>query len=630
MYKRLITISRTSKMMTLLLFDIAAILLAVTLAIMLRTNDWPVGIFTNSVPFYIVIAALGLITAPLLRVPQTKLSTFDMTAAAKVGVFAMVLTVVGTILNLIMPLGAPRTVPVIAGMFFFCISVGWKLGAYGVLAQMRTIASPGVPVAVYGAGAAGIQLISALNQSAEFRVVAVVDDNPNLRGVMVRGLRVQAPSDLMAFAESGRIQRILLALPSVPKARQQEIVRDLEALPCEVQALPAYADIINHGGLETSLKPVSSDDLLGRDKVDLEIPEIAQAYRGKSVLISGAGGSIGSELCRQVLSCAPRRIVLFERSEFALYSIDRELRALIDEAEVEVCTVLGSVTDQRRVMRTLQTHQVEIVLHAAAYKHVPLVETNELEGVRNNVFGTQVLADAARKAGVERFILISTDKAVRPTNVMGATKRLAEMVVQDLARRSGDTRFAMVRFGNVLGSSGSVIPLFQSQIAAGGPITLTHPDVTRFFMTMPEAARLVLLAGSFATGGDVFVLDMGKPVKIMDLACKMIELSGLSVKDIAHPNGDIAIEVTGLRPGEKLFEELLIDDDGLLATPHPKILRAEEFCPSQLEIATILQDLDQALGADSALAVRGLIGRWVEGYHQSDTDPVASPYVAAE
>jgi len=628
MYKRLIAISRTSKMLLLLSFDVAAVLLAVTLAIVLRTNDWPMALFAQSIPFYVVMLALCLITAPVLSIPQTKLSIFDMAAAAKVGVFAMVLIVAGGFLNLIVPLGAPRTVPVIAGMFFFCMSVGWKLTAHGVLAQLRTKASPGTPVAVYGAGAAGIQLISALNQSAEFRVAAVVDDNPSLRGVMIRGLRVQAPADLTKMAKAGRIQRILLALPSVPKVRQQQIVRDLEALPCEVQALPAYVDIINHGGLATSLKSVSSDDLLGRDKVDLEIPEIAMAYQDKSVLISGAGGSIGSELCRQVLSCAPRRIVLFEQSEFALYSIDRELRPVAEKAGVEMLTVLGSVTDRHRVERTLAKYQIEIVLHAAAYKHVPMVEMNELEGVSNNVIGTQILADAAQAAGVERFILISTDKAVRPTNVMGATKRLAEMVVQDLARRAGETRFAMVRFGNVLGSSGSVIPLFQSQIAAGGPITLTHPDVTRFFMTMPE--RLVLLAGSFATGGDVFVLDMGKPVKIMDLAEKMIKLSGLTVKDAANPDGDIAIEVTGLRPGEKLFEELLIDDEGLLATPHPKILRAEESCPSELEVATIRQDLDQALDADSALAIRGLIGRWVEGYHQADASPVVPSHVAAE
>ncbi|MEM7188426.1 MAG: nucleoside-diphosphate sugar epimerase/dehydratase [Pseudomonadota bacterium] len=628
MYKRLTTISRTSKKAMLLIFDIMAVMLAVTLAIVLRTNDWPLAVFERSVPFYTAMVAMCLLTATLLSIPQTKLSAFDLAAAAKVGVFAMVLTVVGTVLNLIVPLGAPRTVPVIAGMFFFCMSVGWKLAAHGVLAQMRARGSPGTPVAVYGAGAAGIQLMSALNQSTEFRVVAVVDDNPSLRGVMIGGLRVQSPGILTDMANSGRIDRILLALPSVSKARQQEIVRRLEGLPCEVQALPAYADIINQGGLAMSLKPVSSDDLLGRDKVDLDIPEIATAYKGKSVLISGAGGSIGSELCRQVLSCAPRCIVLFERSEFALYSIDREIRHLAESAGVEVFTVLGSVTDQRRVTRTLKAHKVEIVLHAAAYKHVPLVETNEQEGVRNNIFGTQILADAARSTGVERFILISTDKAVRPTNVMGATKRLAEMTVQDLARRAGGTRFAMVRFGNVLGSSGSVIPLFQSQIAAGGPITVTHPDVTRFFMTMPEAARLVLLAGSFSEGGDVFVLDMGKPVKIMDLAHKMIELSGLSVKDADQPDGDIAIEVTGLRPGEKLFEELLIDDEGLLATPHPKILRAEELCPSQLEIATILQDLDQALGADSALAVRRLIGRWVEGY--ADADPAVPPHVAAE
>ncbi|MEM0991276.1 MAG: nucleoside-diphosphate sugar epimerase/dehydratase [Pseudomonadota bacterium] len=613
--------------------DVMAMAIAITLAIVLRTSGWPAEYFINAVPFYGAMLATVLIVAPLLSVPQTKLSTFDLSAAAKVGLLAALLTVLGTVANLILPLGAPRTVPFITGIVFFCLSIGWRMAVYSALVQLMERTSPGIPVAVYGAGAAGIQMISALNRSAEFRVMAVVDDNPSLSGVMIGGLRVQPSSDLEGMAKSGRIQRVLLALPSISRARQNEIVRRLEHLPCEVRALPAYADIINNDGsdgLAKSLKPVSSNDLLGRDTVDLDIPEIAMAYQGKCVLISGAGGSIGSELCRQVLSCAPRKLVLFERSEFALYSIDREIRAMAERFGVEVVTVLGSVTDRRRVEGTLTGQHVDIVLHAAAYKHVPLVEANELEGVRNNVFGTQILADAARLAKVERFILISTDKAVRPTNVMGATKRLAEMVVQDLQKRSPGTLFSMVRFGNVLGSSGSVIPLFQSQIAAGGPITLTHPEVTRFFMTMPEAARLVLLAGSFAEGGDVFVLDMGKPVKIMDLARKMIDLSGLTVRDRDNPEGDIAIEVTGLRPGEKLYEELLIGEDGMLATPHPKILRAGEDCPSELQVAGMLQELTHAIDTDSADAVRRQIAAWVEGYHQGLGQTVPSPHVAAE
>ncbi|MEM7320790.1 MAG: nucleoside-diphosphate sugar epimerase/dehydratase, partial [Pseudomonadota bacterium] len=400
-----------------------------------------------------------------------------------------------------------------------------------------------------------------------------------------------------------------------PALRRKEIVAALDPLPCDVQTMPGLADMLENGDLVDSLKPVSLDDLLGRTAVDLDVPDIAKAYAGRTVLITGAGGSIGSELCRQMLHCRARRIILFDHSEYALYRIDREIRPLAQLAGVEVATVLGSITSSARVTWALQEYDVEIVLHAAAYKHVPLVEANELAGTRNNVQGTQILADAARSAGVERFILISTDKAVRPTNIMGATKRIAEMVIQDLQTRSDKTRFAMVRFGNVLDSSGSVIPLFREQIAAGGPVTLTHKDVNRFFMTVPEAARLVLLAGSYADGGDVFVLDMGKPVKIADLARQMIELSGRTVRNAQNPDGDIEIAVTGLRPGEKLYEELLIGGD-TLATPHPKILRAQEAFPSQIEMAALLRELIQAIEQQNPEKVRQVIIRWVEGYEE--------------
>lgn len=365
----------------------------------------------------------------------------------------------------------------------------------------------------------------------------------------------------------------------------------------------------------SDLRTVTPDALLGRDKVDLDIPDVAKAYAGRVVMITGAGGSIGSELCRQLIGTSPARIVLFERSELALYHIDRELRPIAQAAGIGVTARLGSVTDARRVTEVLQETGTEIVLHAAAYKHVPLVEENELEGVRNNVFGTQVVAEAAQVAGVERFILISTDKAVRPTNIMGATKRMAELVVQDLQTRSTYTKFSMVRFGNVLGSSSSVLPLFKQQIRRGGPVTVTDPDVTRFFMTIPEAARLVLLAGAYASGGDVFVLDMGKPVKILDIARRIIELSGRTVRE--NGIGDISIEMIGMRPGEKLHEELLIDDDSLCATPHEKILRAEEVMLSEIEIVATLRDLRDVLEQGNVKQLRLLLQKRVDGYDPS-------------
>lgn len=634
MYKLLTEISRPNKMLLVLAVDAVVILVAITLAIILRTSDpWPAELLARSAPFYLVITGLGIWMANALGVPLVKISAFDLQAASKIGLFALILSAVSTAMNIALPLGAPRTAPMIFGVLMFCLALGWRLVAYTLLDWMRQATQPMIDVAVYGAGAAGMQLISTLLRSGEFRVAAVVDDNPNLRGVIIAGRRVEGPEILEELVQKGRIERILLALPSLSGTRQHEIVKRLEALPCDVQALPSYVDIVRRGAMSDEmdltkvLKPVSSDDLLGRNSVDLDSPEIARAYQGKSILISGAGGSIGSELCRQILTCRPRRLVMLERSEFALYTIDQELRPVAEAEGIEIHAVLGSVGDRLRVERTLERFGIEIVLHAAAYKHVPLVEENELEGVRNNVFGTLTLAEAAEAAGVERFILVSTDKAVRPTNVMGATKRVAEMVVQDLARRSRRTMFAMVRFGNVLGSSGSVIPLFKSQIASGGPVTLTDPRVTRFFMTVSEASRLVLLAGSYADGGDLFVLDMGEPVRILDLARRMIELSGLTVRDDANPDGDIAIAVTGLRRGEKLFEELLIDNDGLLATPHPKILRAGESCPTPSRVSVLLDELRRAMEADDAYLARNQVLRIVEGDQGAHLAPQS---VAAE
>jgi len=402
-------------------------------------------------------------------------------------------------------------------------------------------------------------------------------------------------------------------MPSISRRRQNEMIANLSSLGCEVQILPSYVDLIAGKDTERQLRTVTPDELLGRDKVDLDIPDIAKTYAGRVVMVTGAGGSIGSELCRQLLNCRPERIVLFEQGEFALYQIDRDLRPLAETAGIKVTTRLGSVTNAARVASVLADEKVDVVLHAAAYKHVPIVEDNELEGARNNVLGTQVVAEAALAAGVERFILVSTDKAVRPTNVMGATKRMAELVVQDLQTRSSQTRFAMVRFGNVLGSSGSVLPLFERQIRAGGPVTVTHHEVTRFFMTIPEASRLVLLAGAYAEGGDVFVLDMGEPMKIIDIARRMIAMSGRRVKE--NGQGDIEIKVTGLRSGEKLYEELLIDDKSLRATPHGKILRAEEAMLSQIEVASMVRELKEALEHGDRKAIRSLIVKRVEGYH---------------
>ena len=559
----------------------------------------------------------GVIIFQMLDLPRIKLHSFDAYALRRIGTAAVMLTVAAMILSYLFGLWAPRSVPLIFGVIFFVAAVLMRLVGLAVVQAVLGHLGDAVPVAIYGAGMAGIQLASALRQSNEARPILFVDDNPALWGLLVSGLQVQTPKNLPALVAAGKVSRVLLAMPSINRSRQSKLVAHLKEQNCEVHVMPSYADLVAGRGLTDTMVPVAPDALLGRDKVDLDIPDVAKAYAGRCVMVTGAGGSIGSELCRQLLDIKPSHIVLFERSEFELYKIDNELRTLAEAAGITVTTRLGSIIDARRVREVMEATQVEIVLHAAAYKHVPLVEENELEGARNNVLGTQVVAEAAEAAGVERFILISTDKAVRPTNIMGATKRMAELVIQDLQTRSTSTKFSMVRFGNVLGSSGSVLPLFEQQIRRGGPVTVTHPDVTRFFMTIPEAARLVLLAGAYATGGDVFVLDMGKPMKILDIARRMIELSGRSV--VEDGIGDIEIAITGLRPGEKLYEELLIDDASLRSTPHSKILRAEEALLSQIEIASMLREVNKALKSCDAAALRTLIESRVDGYHQQET-----------
>jgi FlaA1/EpsC-like NDP-sugar epimerase len=468
-------------------------------------------------------------------------------------------------------------------------------------------------VLIYGAGTTGMQLAQALKTHEMIEPIAFIDDNPALQGLTIAGLPVLKPARIDEIVQDRAIDRVLLAMPSLSMPKRTQMARRLEKMGLEVQALPSFAQLIGQEALADKLAPALPGQFLGRAQLDQDILTDDASFTGRTVLVSGAGGSIGSELCRQVLACKPAKLVLYELSELALYTIDMELRDLARKAGTELVPVLGSVTDARLARKVLGSHKVDVVLHAAAYKHVPLVEVNPLAGLANNVLGTATLAREARAAGVGRFILISSDKAVRPTNVMGASKRLAELVVQDLAERGQGTIFAMVRFGNVLGSSGSVIPLFQAQIARGGPVTVTHQDVTRYFMTVQEAVRLVLRASSFAKGGEVFVLDMGAPVAIRNLARHVIEASGYRVRDAVNPEGDIEIVITGLRPGEKLHEELLIGE-GFLTTVHEKIFTAREARLSEIEVASALRSLREAVATADDDAARAVISRWVESY----------------
>jgi FlaA1/EpsC-like NDP-sugar epimerase len=466
---------------------------------------------------------------------------------------------------------------------------------------------------IFGAGSAGRQLAAAMFRSADHKVVGYLDDDERLWGHTLDGLRVFSPHALDQCITSTRAQEVLLAIPSARHARRNSIIQSLRPWPLHVRTLPGLADLASGRVGLGDLRELDIEDLLGRDPVVANALLMNRHIRGKVVLVTGAGGSIGSELCRQIMGCAPAQLLLLENSEFALYQIHQELEG----RGIEVLPLLCSVTDAPRLNEVFATWCPHTVYHAAAYKHVPLVEHNAAQGVRNNVWGTWECARAAMAHGVSHFVLVSTDKAVRPTNIMGASKRLAELVLQGLAgtgaHGNGRTCFAMVRFGNVLGSSGSVVPLFREQIRNGGPITLTHPDITRYFMTIPEAAQLVIQAGAMATGDDVFVLDMGQPVRIMDLARRLVELSGFTVRDAANPQGDIEIVSTGLRPGEKLYEELLIGDNPQ-DTQHPRIKREHEESVPWQALESALAELGALLVANDVPAIKVHMERLVNGY----------------
>lgn len=573
-------------------------------------------------PLFTMLSSSGLAVIWFARLHLIKLHTIETRAVLRIGLTALALAGLAMVLSYALRIPAPRSVPIIFAAVFFMGAVFYRLAALGGLNILRDWQTTRPNVVIYGAGAAGMQLAAALAQSREARPVAFVDESPQLQALMIGGLHVYPPFKLGQLIRRHGVTRVILAIPSLTETRRAAILETLAWQDgIEVQVPPSFADLITGKTSVTTLQTVTPDALLGRDRVDLDVPEIAKTYAGRNLMVTGAGGSIGSELCRQLIVCRPHSITLFELNEYNLYEIDQSLRPLAEEAGVLLHVRLGSVTDRQRVTQVMEDCGIDIVLHAAAYKHVPLVEINEVQGAKNNVLGTQVVAEVAAAQQVERFILVSTDKAVRPTNVMGATKRMAEMLLQDMQARAGQTKFAMVRFGNVLGSSGSVLPLFQQQIANGGPVTVTHPDVTRYFMTIPEAARLVLLAGAYAEGGDVFLLDMGAPQKIVDIARRMIALSGRRLRDEETGEGDIAITFTGLRPGEKLYEELLIDDDQLVPTPHPKILRAQEAAPSQVETATMLSELERCIDRNDAESLRCLIAARVSGYHRQDARP---------
>lgn len=521
--------------------------------------------------------------------------------------FAIAAMMLGTLM-MFTKADLPRSTPV---LFFFVASflvISTRFAAQNYLRRSAKLTR--APVLIYGAGQTGSQLALSLHQSHEYLPVAFVDDKKGLQGMLIYGLRVFGPDRLERLKEEYGFTQVLLAIPSLSKSRRRDILLRLEPLSVRVKTVPPMRAILDGKAEIDEIRDIEMEDLLGRDPVP-PLRELLEAdIRGRRVMVTGAGGSIGSELCRQIAQLSPQVLVLLDQHEFSLYSLHQELSNLQPGCLVE--PRIGTVQNRLETLHILQEFQVETVYHAAAYKHVPLVEQNVIEGVRNNVFGTLNAALAARKAGVRSFVLISTDKAVRPANVMGATKRLAELILQGLAQQGGGTRFSMVRFGNVLGSSGSVVPLFTEQIRRGGPVTVTHPEIIRYFMTIPEAAQLVIQAGAMAGGGDVFLLDMGEPVKIADLARKMIHLMGFRVEtdhdDPLSGEGVIGIAYTGLRPGEKLYEELLVGERDE-PTAHPRIRRARERCMAWSELDAALDRLNRSCHDGDATGVIEILGR---------------------
>ncbi|WP_415893411.1 polysaccharide biosynthesis protein [Neptuniibacter sp. PT8_73] len=611
---RIMTLGRNYKKALMVIADLLVLPLSLWSAYALRLADiWPHDFLLEALPLFILTPLLGVAIFIKLGLYRAVVRFMGVQAIFSVVKGVIVLAVCMWLTAYLLDVKPfPRSVPIIFALVALVYVGGSRLLVRNYYHWLIRHYVEKAPVLIYGAGGSGVQLATALVGGADYLPVGFIDDDKGLKNTTVTGLPVFQLNELEEVISSYGISYVLLALPSISNSRRSQILESLSRYPVHVKTVPSMPEVVSGESVD-NLRELDIEDLLGRDAVPPKPELLATSIQNKVVMVSGAGGSIGSEICRQIIQNSPKCLVLYEISEYALYSIERELRDLLPQlnSTMPIYAVLGSVLDKKRVQGVLKQFAVQTVYHAAAYKHVPIVEHNVIEGIRNNAFGTKVFAELAQKESVERFVLISTDKAVRPTNVMGASKRLAELVLQDMSRASS-TIFSMVRFGNVLGSSGSVVPLFRKQIESGGPITVTHPEITRFFMTIPEAAALVMQAGSMAKGGDVFVLDMGKPVNISDLACRMIRLMGKEVCSPEFPAG-IEVQYQGLRPGEKLYEELLIGED-VIGTEHPKIMRAEEESLSAEELQELFRRLEVCLSNGDCSAARELLEQGVKGY----------------
>ncbi len=628
MYDRFLVLPRNIKQASLLAIDLTSIPFALWLAMVLRLGhgDFRIGLAELTV----CLVTMAVTATAFLRLGLYRAVIRYMGHQAIVAIVQAV-----TISSVAMAIAAyatgtfmPRTVPFIYWSLILVLAGGTRLALRSY--YHHKVVRARIPVAIYGAGAAGRELLHALLHGDRYLPILFVDDNPSLQGTVINGVAVESPERLETAIERDGIREVFLALAAVEESRRREIINSLVNLPLYVRTIPRFSDLVAGKARIAELRDITLEELLGRAPVPPHPELLAAAIGGRNVMVTGAGGSIGSELCRQILAAGPRELILFDISEFGLYSIERNLRelALMQGSRVKIVPLLGNVQNGERLYRVMRAFEVDTVFHTAAYKHVPLVEHNVAEGVANNVFGTEAAARAAISAGVDNFVLISSDKAVRPTNVMGASKRMSERILQALAAEQTATRFTMVRFGNVLGSSGSVVPLFREQIAAGGPVTLTHSEVERYFITIPEAAQLVLQAAAMGQGGDVFVLEMGEAIRIGDLARRMIRLMGRTVRDQHNPQGDIEIRLTGLRPGEKMCEELLVN--GLITeTGHPMIMRADEPLPPRGSLDASLDALRAACQRNDCESIRALLAGEVQGY-SSDEYPCVDELTSRE
>jgi FlaA1/EpsC-like NDP-sugar epimerase len=610
--EKIIKMPRVWKRVFMISLDVIALMFALWASYAIRLSLWTPAITNQrlilaafaplvAIPIFI---RLGLYRSVIRYLPEAAIWTI---------IKAMLIaTMSWVIIIFLMEMAGqgivPRSVPILYFLLGVLLIGGMRFAAKWILMSGTGMRRDEEPIFIYGAGPAAAQLARALRGHGNRYVMGLIDDDPTNHGHDIGGYRVHPSSDLPSLIDRYGIKEIVLSMSSIPIGKRQAVIGRVTGLGVKVRSLPDISDLVDGRYIVSQIREIEIDELLGRSFVPADTELLDQAIAGKTVMVTGAGGSIGSELCRLIVRRKPEKLILFEASEYALYRIEQELLAA---GHHMVVPILGSVTDAKTVERAIRTHNVQVLYHAAAHKHVPLVEANVLEGIRNNVFGTLTVATIAAEQNVESFVLISSDKAVRPTNVMGATKRWAELVVRQIAvearARSEKQIFCAVRFGNVIGSNGSVVPLFKQQIAKGGPVTITDPDMTRYFMAIPEAAELIVQAGALSAGGDVFLLDMGEPVRIGDLAENMIRLAGFHVRDANHPDSGIAIEVIGKRPGEKLFEELFYDRNNAQMTRHPKIMRADSTAIANYDIDAWLRKLEQAIAAEDEEQARTLL-----------------------